>query len=128
VILRRIKRNEVLPRFYGIAWAEDYANRYACLPVPLNLVASVIRYCYLALLYPGPIAADPRDAYRQGWRDRVDRDEVVADMREHLAEAERLLREVANEETVEPEPGSLVERIDAWLWSESMRRIRCERR
>jgi hypothetical protein len=34
---------EMLPRGYGIAWVDFYSNRAVCLPVPLHIIASIVR-------------------------------------------------------------------------------------
>jgi hypothetical protein len=102
-----------MPPLYGVAWVGFVTNTATCLPVPLNLVAAVVRGLYLAARYSDrAIAADPRAAYRQGLRDRVDRDEVVQQLRADLDEACALLREIAEQETVQPEPGTLIDRVD----------------
>lgn len=119
-LVRRIGRDQVIPRGYGIAWSLYLGNAYVCMPVPLNLFAGVARYVWNALCYAAPLVADPREAYRQGKRDSVDRDPEVADLRFDLVRAVRLLREVADEETVEPEPDSLVGRIDTFLFDSTI--------
>lgn len=40
---RDAHNGETLPRGYGIAWVEFYADRAVCLPVPLHIIASFIR-------------------------------------------------------------------------------------
>jgi hypothetical protein len=40
---RYATQGEMLPRGYGIAWVEFHADRAVCLPVPLHIIASVVR-------------------------------------------------------------------------------------
>lgn len=69
-IVKRIGEGEMLPPFYGVAWAEVYSRRIVCLPVPLNLAAALFRATWLFCLHGWrPMHFNPRDAYHQG---RVD--------------------------------------------------------
>lgn len=69
-IVKRINEGQMLPAFYGIAWYEDYRREAVCLPIPLNLVATIGREIWFALR--GGFRAthlNPRAAYAQGFRD-----------------------------------------------------------
>jgi hypothetical protein len=61
---------ECLPAWYGIAWVEWQSDRGVCYPVPLNIIAGVIRATWIWLRHGWRIVpVNSRDAYAQGLRD-----------------------------------------------------------
>jgi hypothetical protein len=70
MIAKRIKEGEIIPAWYGVAWVDLPLYETICLPLGLNLLASIARNAYIAVRHGWrscPIS--PRDAYNQGLRD-----------------------------------------------------------
>jgi hypothetical protein len=71
-IAQEIAHGEKLPRGYGIAWQvfepHRMLPRQVCMPVPLNVLARVLRdaWCYAATV-SREVPANPRAAYREGY-------------------------------------------------------------
>jgi hypothetical protein len=69
-----LRECERLPRGYGIAWIDPYAEMAWCLPVPLHLFAGVIRrwwHLMRAKVSPSVLDAAFRSGYRAGrWRNQ----------------------------------------------------------
>lgn len=70
-IIKRIDQGGLLPRFYGVAWFDDWRTHSAvCLPVPINVLARVLRDAWLYLAHPSQsVPFNPRAAYWQGRRE-----------------------------------------------------------
>jgi hypothetical protein len=67
-IIQHLSHGERMPLGYGIAWFTDWSrDRVVCMPVPLNVLARVLRdaWCYVATIgYEVPV--NPRAAYLAG--------------------------------------------------------------
>ena len=63
----QIRQCEATPRWYGIAWEEDYGQLKVLYPVTLNLVFGLVRAVWLRLK-PGYRDRIVR-AYRKGFED-----------------------------------------------------------
>ena len=69
-IAKEVRKGEVIPEWYGVAWVRWEVDEAICYPMPLNLliaaaraIAIWMRYGYRAVPY------NARDAYAQGLRD-----------------------------------------------------------
>ncbi|HEX8885956.1 MAG TPA: hypothetical protein VF797_15820 [Noviherbaspirillum sp.] len=68
-ILKRIGQGEMLPPFYGVAWVDFMSRMTICLPVPLNVIAALLRTLWLFLKHGWrAIPVDPRAAYDAGMK------------------------------------------------------------
>lgn len=64
------KRGEYVPWYYGFAWRKYSEDATVVIPIPLNILARLLRSFWLFLARdPNPWYPDPRDAYEQGRRD-----------------------------------------------------------
>jgi hypothetical protein len=69
-IVKRIDEGSMLPPLYGVAWQDFYRRRAVCLPVPLNVVAGLLRAAWLYMRWGWiPTPMNPRAAYDKGFRD-----------------------------------------------------------
>lgn len=69
-IIKRVSEGEILPPFYGVAWVDWLSNSAMCMPVPLNLVAQVLREVWFACKGGWQeVPRNPRAAYAQGFKD-----------------------------------------------------------
>lgn len=59
-----LREGSRLPRFYGVAWAEEWRHTYVCLPVPFNIIARRVREFWHRLQLPVG-----RDLLEDCWRD-----------------------------------------------------------
>lgn len=70
-IIKTVRENELLPRFYGVAWRSFNSPSIFCLPVPLNLIVGVLRSMWMFCKHGSRrIYMNPRAAYDQGRRDQ----------------------------------------------------------
>jgi hypothetical protein len=62
-----VKRGEMCPPFYGVAWVDYVQDQAVCYPLPLNRIVALLRDFFLWLRF-GHIAktANPREAYLAG--------------------------------------------------------------
>jgi hypothetical protein len=68
--VKRISQGQIIPAWYGVAWKDWQRDQTVCLPLGLNLLASMCRGLYFTLkLGAREIVMDPRAAYAQGLRD-----------------------------------------------------------
>lgn len=66
-IIRHVRRGEMVPPWYGVAWIDWQTDVAAALPVPLNWVVALARKAWGFVRFGSvAVARDPRDAYRQG--------------------------------------------------------------
>lgn len=69
-LVRRIEQGQLIPRFYGIAWHDEFRIAAVLLPVPLNLFVRMTRAIWRFCKYGWrAIPIDPREAYELGVRD-----------------------------------------------------------
>lgn len=66
-LIKTIHRGELIPPFYGVAWSEYTSDSAICLPVPLNLIAALLRSLWMLLKHGWqPVYLSSRDAFHQG--------------------------------------------------------------
>jgi hypothetical protein len=72
-----VEHGDEMPPWYGVAWYEFSRDAAVCLPVPLNLVAGLLRSLWAFLRFGyRPTRLNARDAFMQGyWLGRTDRDQ-----------------------------------------------------
>lgn len=72
-IVKEIRHGELLPPWYGVAWRRFDVDTATCLPVPINLIAAIVRSCYYFIKHGHmAVSCNPRDAYEQGFHDGVE--------------------------------------------------------
>lgn len=69
-LILRLNDGAELPACYGIAWRTNtwHEQTNVCMPVPLNLLARVLRDVWLYLRHPGSVPVNPRAAFADGYR------------------------------------------------------------
>jgi len=94
-LIRRIDDGQMLPALYGVAWrTNDWQTRSTvCLPVPLNLLARVLRDFWLYLRYPGEVPVNPRAAFAEGYRAGRSAHLATMDDTDYLLYADKPVRE-----------------------------------
>jgi hypothetical protein len=68
-LLIKVPQGGLLPKYYGVAWADWRSRDAYCLPIGLNLIGAMVRAAYLWLrtaVYEVPL--DPRAAFEAGLR------------------------------------------------------------
>lgn len=69
MLIKTVRQNEIIPRFYGVAWIDYYRDQAVCLPLGVNLLAALVRILYFNIRHPRLlVTTDPRAAYQQGFR------------------------------------------------------------
>jgi hypothetical protein len=69
-MIKEIHRGMCIPAWYGVAWVIYEADITICMPIPLNLIAAFMRAFWLWMRWGyRSVPVDPRDAYRQGFKD-----------------------------------------------------------
>lgn len=69
-LARTVRRGELLPRGYGVAWARWYADECVALPIPLNVIAGAAYRTWGWFKRGGVSIPDCSGAaYRQGYED-----------------------------------------------------------
>jgi hypothetical protein len=69
-LIKTAREGECLPPWYGVVYIEWYRQERVCLPVPLNLIARIVRAAWLFIMHGNEeVRLNPRDAYHQGRRD-----------------------------------------------------------
>ncbi len=69
---KEIKRYEMIPPWYGIAWLRYDADVAVCYPLGLNLIIRLFRSAYILMKMAGHGAMqNPREAYLQGFKDGI---------------------------------------------------------
>lgn len=48
-LMQRIEPNISLPKFWGMAWYDFVKNQVVLMPIPLNIIASLLRNLYIKL-------------------------------------------------------------------------------
>ena len=48
-----LRQCEAMPKYYGLAWHEYYRNIAVCMPIPLNVIAYILRNVYLWMTWFG---------------------------------------------------------------------------
>lgn len=68
LFIRKIGQGMVIPPWFGVAWVEEYARLTVCMPIPLNVLAHLLRGIWLWLRFGYmPVACSPREAFAQGF-------------------------------------------------------------
>lgn len=68
--IKEIFEGELIPAWYGLAWRKWQTNSTVCLPVPLNIVAALVRAIWIWAKHGArAVPINPRDAYAQGRKD-----------------------------------------------------------
>lgn len=69
-----IYQGQMIPAWYGIAWHRFDRDAVVCFPMPLNVVASVLRSIWIWFKWGHiPAHSSVRDAYDQGIQDGMKR-------------------------------------------------------
>lgn len=67
----RIKENEIIPRWYGVAWRDFWLGEAVVLPIGIHWIAGVARHVWWEFRrgYRGEpsIEHDVREAYQRGY-------------------------------------------------------------
>jgi len=67
-IRKTVNPGELLPAWYGVAWIDYMRNQAVCYPVPLNLLAALVRCVYMFAKHGARwLSHDPRGAYHPGF-------------------------------------------------------------
>jgi hypothetical protein len=82
-LIKTARKGQCLPPWYGVVYIEWYRQERVCMPVPLNLMARVVRSAWLFILHGSEeIRVNPRDAYHQGkqagFKEGFDKGERIA--------------------------------------------------
>lgn len=71
-LVRRVREDEIIPALYGVAWQDWRARTVVVMPIPVNVVAGLLRSAWIFLRWGWrAVPACPRDAYAQGRRDAL---------------------------------------------------------
>lgn len=94
-LIHRTDDGGTMPALYGIAWwRTEWSKRTAvCLPVPLNLLARMLRDFWLYLRYQGGVPVNPRAAFAEGYRAGRTAHLATMDDTDYLLYADRPVRE-----------------------------------
>jgi len=65
---RYVRECETIPRWYGVAWFEASLMRWACLPIPINVIARGFRNWWVAARKPHGEDIE-QEAYLRGYND-----------------------------------------------------------
>lgn len=69
-VRKEIGRGEMIPAWYGVAWVDFMRDVGVCYPIPLNLIAAVLRGLWIWAMHGyRAVPIDSRDAYAQGFAD-----------------------------------------------------------
>lgn len=68
-LVRKATPGYELPRGYGVAWVRWNTCEAVCMPVPLNVLAGLLRAAWAWMKSPRGIIERGEDAYRQGRAD-----------------------------------------------------------
>lgn len=72
MFVKKIKRQYVIPAFYGVAWVDYCSGELICMPVPFNVAAKFARDAWLKIKYAGVVIPDTRqDAFDAGYKQAI---------------------------------------------------------